>query len=69
MSLLSLPMRRVLLNLHRGRPGTSGLVGQSEHGGYQATWAALYRRGLVDDGKLTEAGRREAEKLAKASEG
>jgi hypothetical protein len=55
---LSKPMRRALLNLFDGKPGSYGLVGQSAHGGYTATIIALYARKLVDPetGKLTHDG-------------
>jgi hypothetical protein len=61
---LTLAMRRALISLHRNGHPAAGIQGQSEHGGLTATMAALYHRGLVDDGKLTERGAKAAAKLA-----
>ena len=48
---------RVLQNLVDGRRATYGLSGQSEYGGFAATLASLIRRGWIENGEITEAGR------------
>ena len=56
--------KRVLGLLLAGKPPHWGLTTMSEHGGLTNTLAALWRRGLIDEGdKLTDEGRRVAEGL------
>lgn len=46
-----------LQSLAEGRSPTAHFRTQSEYGGAAGTRASLYRRGLIDDNGLTEAGR------------
>lgn len=48
---------RVLRNLAAGRPADAHCRTMSDHGGLTGTIASLYRRGWLEDGELTEAGR------------
>ncbi|CAH1665452.1 conserved hypothetical protein [Hyphomicrobiales bacterium] len=65
---LSNTMLKVLRNIGAGRSATDGFPGgRSMSGGLSGTFVALYRRGLIRDEKLTDAGRealrREDERL------
>lgn len=54
---LTPPQRRVLDNLVCGKPAEFGLKGRSQHGGFVWTYAALRKKGLVDDNGITDLGK------------
>lgn len=51
------PERRILENLHAGKPWNVHLTGRSAHGGATGTLASLTRKGLLLNMNITEAGR------------
>lgn len=58
MKRLSPAQRRALENGVKYGDLAYGIYGQSAHGGFDQTWKALLRRGLIDrDGNVTDAGR------------
>lgn len=63
-SKMSPAQKRALTNLANGQEATRGLSGNSEWGGFSATWASLVRNNWADKDGITDAGR---EALAEAS--
>lgn len=54
---LTFNQERALRNLAEGRESSYGCRGQSEFGGHERVMWSLRRRGLVEDGEITDSGR------------